>query len=182
MKKPSLLCKSAILAITIVLLTVAINPIVCLGFSSVVSCDSSGTEKNTFLPSEDVYCKIWYPCLQPMDVRIYIVYHNEESWGGALTDRSDGYETVTIPSNPGGYLGPFKIWSNPLTPGGYDIVVDVNGNGIYDDGDMFMVDSGHGCFDVGFFVVPELPLGTLMAVMASMAAIGLAKNRLKVKQ
>jgi hypothetical protein len=31
-------------------------------------------------------------------------------------------------------------------------------------------------------VVPELPLGTLMAVMASMAAIGLAKNRLKVKQ
>jgi len=182
MKKPSLLCKSAILAITIVLLTVAINPIVCLGYGeTVVSCDSSGNEKNTFLPSEDVYCKIWPYIFQPTDVRIYIVYNNEESWGGALTDRSDGYENVTLTPSPG-YLGPFKIWSNPLTPGGYDIVVDMNHNGIYDDGDMFMVDSGHGCFDVGFFVVPELPLGTLMAVMASMAAIGLAKNRLKVKQ
>jgi len=184
MKKPSLLCKSAVLAITIILFTIANSPIVCLGYSTPVnidfvkSCDAFGNEKNTFLPGEDVYCKIHITqgSTPLTDVRIYIVYNGE--WTGVLTDRSDGYETVTLtPSNPPEYLGPFKIWSNPLTPGQYDIVVDANHNGMYDCGEA--VDSP---FCVGFFVVPELPLGTLMAIMASMAAIGLAKNRLKVKQ
>jgi hypothetical protein len=125
-------------------------------------------------------------------MRIYIVYDNE--WmtvGGVtppLTDRSDGYETQSLYVDPTNsslipmWTEPILIWSHiptPLVPGQYDIVLDENHNG-YRDPSEHVDDSDE--FIVGFFVVPELPLGTLMAVMASMAAIGLAKNRPKAKQ
>jgi hypothetical protein len=118
---------------------------------------------------------------QTLTVRIYIVFDGDYQKDQQLTDRSGGHETVTLTStsnSPEWFLIPDPIWSHPLTPGQYDIVVDVHDTGYFDPGKDKIDDSA----TVGFFVVPELPLGTLMAVMASMAAIGLAKNRLKAKQ
>jgi hypothetical protein len=193
MKKLSLLCKSAILVIA--LLAITINPVLVKApptptvpevdhVWSWSTGDSTGIEKNTFLPSDDVYCKIKISKGDvPIKVTIYIVYNNEWNKTGPtppqLIDRSGGNETVILTPDSQHATDHFvKIWSGPLTPGEYDIVVDENLNGVRDPGEAVDLSS----VDVGFFVVPELPLGTLMAIMASMAAIGLTKNRPKAKQ
>jgi len=202
MKKLSLLCKSAIFVIA--MLAITISPVLVkatpapkpIHITQIRSCDSSGNLKDSFSPGEDVYCTMHISQGDPgqtlTDLRIYIVYDNE--WmevGGVippLTDRSDGYETKSLYIDSTNsslipmWTDPILIWSHiptPLVPGQYDIVLDENQNGQRDPSEH--VDDSDGLV-VGFFVVPELPLGSLMAVMASMAAIGLAKNRLKVKQ
>ena len=202
MKKLSLLCKSAILVIA--LLAITISPVLVkatpapkpIHITQIRSCDSSGNLKDSFSPGEDVYCTMHISQGDPgqtlTDMRIYIVYDNE--WmevGGVippLTDRSDGYETKSLYIDSTNsslipmWTDPILIWSHiptPLVPGQYDIVLDENHNGQRDPSEH--VDDSDGLV-VGFFVVPELPLGTLMAIMASMAAIGLTKNRSKAKQ
>jgi hypothetical protein len=102
-------------------------------------------------------------------IRIYIVANDSWRDGASLVDVShDGYNEVTIhaTTNPQ-YHGPYLIWSAPLTIGNYDIVVDENLNGIRDPGES--VDDS----DVvpGVFVIPDLPLGSLMATVASFVAM-----------
>lgn len=62
-----------------------------------------------------------------------------------------------------------------MAPGFYDIIVDVNNNGVYDEGidviDDMGVEAG------GLFVVPEVPLGVLSAFVAMMLALGLTKRK-----
>ena len=102
--------------------------------SYVVSSDNVGKEKNTFELSDDVYC--YAGNLQrDKEVKIYVVA-NKDDWnvGDTLTDKStDGAETVT--TNSTGGIPPVKIWASPLTPGQYDIVIDVNQNGTLDAGE-----------------------------------------------
>jgi len=62
---------------------------------------------------------------------------NKDDWvvGDTLTDKStDGVKTVTTNAS-GGIWPPLEIWASPLTPGQYDIVVDVNRNGTWDAGE-----------------------------------------------
>ena len=91
--------------------------------------------------------------------------------GMQIPDRVPGAETV-VTSSPYGTLwaiGPIRAWTPPLTPGAYDIVVDVNGNGNYDEGIDALDD-----FDVetaGFFVIPEVAIGSIMALAAMLVAL-----------
>ena len=61
----------------------------------------------------------------------------------------------TLSSNAGGIIAPTNVWSNPEIGGLYDIVIDVNGNGEYnelidalDDGDIEV--------SAGVQIIPEL--------------------------
>ncbi|MEM2936271.1 MAG: hypothetical protein QW231_03745 [Candidatus Bathyarchaeia archaeon] len=93
-----------------------------------------------------------------------------------MTDVSGGYEEETLVG--AGIHGPFLIWSAPLTIGEYDIVVDSDRDGIRDPGEK--VDYSQ--VPPGVFVVPELPMGTLMAMVASFGAMaGLATKRLRLR-
>ncbi len=114
----------------------------------VVSSDDSGTERNTFELTEDVYC---YAGNLPgsTTVRIYVVA-NQDVWndGAGLTDVSGGYETELTGSD--GSIATTKIWGATLTEGDYDIVVDTNRNGKWNIGEP--IDSE---VDVGFTAVLE---------------------------
>lgn len=127
-------------------------------------------EKDTFLPSENIYAVIKTTGIGSLTVRIYIV--ENEAWknGASMVDVSnDGYNEITIIATQSPqYHGPFLIWESSLKIGQYDIVVDENLNGIRDPGEK--VDDS----DVvpGVFVIPDLA-STLMGLTAFGSACGL---------
>jgi len=95
---------------------------------------------------------------------------NDTDWTDGMTIPSYIAKTTVTTDSWGGILDAYPVW-NGATPGKYDIVVDVDGDGLYyaeadalDDSDIEVT--------AGFFVVPEVPLGTLMASLAMI--IGLA--------
>ncbi len=61
-------------------------------------------------------------------------------------------------------------WKGPLTPGKYDIVIDVNRNEKYDEG-IDALDDVDIEVTAGFFVIPELPFGTLMGIVTCFLAL-----------
>lgn len=133
-------------------------------------------EKDPFLPSENIYAVIKTTGVGSITVRIYIVQN--DSWKNNVTmvDVSpDGYNEVTIvATTTPQYHGPFLIWSAPLTIGNYDIIVDENLNGIRDPGEK--VDDSN--VVPGVFVISDLPLGSLMATVASFVAMAVfSKHR-----
>ena len=108
--------------------------------AQLVSCNSTGSEINTFYANETIYVKSTANItVNETSVDIYIVANNN-SWinGSSLTDVSGGKKTNT--TNSTGYLEIIKIWSPTLNVGLYDIVVDVDKNGLYNS-TMDYVDS-----------------------------------------
>jgi len=91
-------------------------------------------EKDNFLDNENVYAMIKTTGGGSKTVRIYVV--ENEAWknGVPLVDVSgDNYNVVTLVD--AGEHGPFLIWQAPTMPGGYDIVVDEDNDGIRDPGE-----------------------------------------------
>lgn len=114
----------------------------------VVSSDGSGTERNTFDLSENIYC---YAGNLPTSTRVdsYVV-NNKDDWeeGDELSDISGGYETETTGDD--GIISTIQLWCSPLTQGSYDIVVDTNRDGEWNEGEP--IDSWT---TTGFEAIPE---------------------------
>jgi hypothetical protein len=115
---------------------------------TIESCDSTGTQKDTFLLVDDVYGIVD---------------------GMAIPPRVLGTAT-TVTSDAAGNIPATLLWSATLEPGKYDIMVDVDGDGLYyaeadalDDSDIEVT--------AGFFVIPEVPLGPIMATIGMFAAL-----------
>ena len=70
-----------------------------------------------------------------------------------------------------GNLQSTLVWPAPLTAGVYDLVADVDQDGVYTMGVDALWDNGATVKLTGIFVIQELPLGTLMALVACLAAI-----------
>ena len=132
-------------------------------------------EKNVYLPNEDVYAVIKTTGKGSKKVRIYIV--ENEGWknGEPMDDVSGGPEEVTLTGDGPKIHEPILIWAAPLNIGEYDIVVDENRNGKRDPGEK-VVDSE---VTAGLFVVPEFPIGTLTAIVASLLAAASLMKRHK---
>jgi len=102
---------------------------------SAVSCDSTGSSKDTFYPEDPIYVKgIGFPA--NTTVRIYVTANGTWADGASITDvRAHGYNTTMTDSNgclPVTNLGlagnlPAEKW-----PAYYDIVVDVDRDGLFD--------------------------------------------------
>ena len=143
------------------------------------SGDSPGSEKNSFMPSDEVWCKIQTQGLGSLTVDIYITYNDEWQKVGPtpppLTDRSDGVETVILtnsgPDNVKEYY--FRIWEPMLIKGEFDIVLDENQNGVRDPGES--VDDSSTV--EGFFVIPEI--STILLTLASFGAFTLIAMKQK---
>jgi len=135
------------------------------------SSDNLGNEKNTFNSSEKVYVTL--PATGET-IRLYAVA-DQTTWtnGTLLADVSgDGYEELTLNTNGTQIV---ELWSPPLTNGDYDIVVDKNSNGVYDEG-IDVVDS----FTlVGFDVIPEFPsfLAIPLFMVLAMSAVVFTKKK-----
>lgn len=130
---------------------------------TVKACDGYGIPQDEFNPGDEVYVKGcgFRPC---DDVDIYIFPNGDYP-------EDDPLPGVEARTNEDGKLPITKVWDHAL-PGRYDIWVDVNQNGEYDERcDVWEVR----CMDIhSFFVIPEMPFGTLLAVMATMAALAVS--------
>ena len=120
--------------------------------ATIESCNPSGDQKDIFDLGETVFVAgSRYSLSATYD--LYIVV-NMEMWtnGMPIPDRVPDTAT-TISSNIEGAIPPTAVWDNPQTIGGYDIVVDVNGNGVYDV-DVDALDDNDTEITAGFFI-PE---------------------------
>lgn len=139
-------------------------------FPTIESCDSVGANKDIFQLSDEVYTTgTGYTASKTYDV--YLVEDVMWADGMAIPPRVPGTAT-TVTSDASGNVPAILLWSDPLTPGKYDIIVDVNGDGLYyaesdalDDNDIEVT--------AGFFVIPEVAIGSIMVVAAMFAALGL---------
>ncbi len=133
------------------------------------SCDSSGTTKDTFDLTDDIY--VTGTGYSPSATYDLYVVEDESVWidGMAIPVRVSG-TVSTVSSDAGGNVPATLAWAGPLVPGKYDIVVDVNGDGIY-DAEVDALDDSDIKVTAGFFVVPEVPLGTIAASAAMIIAL-----------
>ena len=139
---------------------------------TIKSCNSTGTEKNTFDLGEEVWVigshfesSILVDMYAVQDVLEWSDFDGMDISDLTIMDMNKDVETDAngnIPATP--------LWTSGLVPGKYDIVVDVNQNGVYDDGvdvlDDYEVETA------GFFVIPEFWLGTILGLVACFAAFG----------
>jgi hypothetical protein len=109
---------------------------------------------------------------------IYVVA-DQDGWnnGIPIPPRVPG-TTQQVTTDSSGNIQPTPIWDAPLTPGGYDIVVDVNNNGRYDVAvDALMKARINACptqhYGVLVLPVPEYWLGTAIGLTSFFAALGL---------
>jgi len=122
------------------------------------SSDSLGNPKDTFIPSETAYATVTET---GQLVSLYVVV-DKAIWndGDLLTDVSDGVETLTL--NSGAGTQTIQIWATPLIVGSYDVVMDVDNDGVFDE-ELDIIDS---VTITGFNVIPEVPLGTVMSLLS----------------
>ena len=140
--------------------------------TAIWSSDDLGNEKNTFEVSETVYVTV--PATG-QTVRLYVVA-DQTTWtdGDPLTDVSgDGYEELTL-STDGTQI--VKLWDPPLTVGDYDIIEDINRNGVYDEG----IDAVDSITLVGVDIIPEFStlISILLMFVVLTVAIAIYKRRL----
>jgi hypothetical protein len=121
----------------------------------ILSCNASGSEVNTFYTNDTVYVtSTGNITADNQTVDIYVIY--DDYWiYTTLTDvSSEGKETIT--TNATGYMNVTKIWSPTLAVGKYDIVIDVNRNGMYDSGVDLVDNTTITGFEVLAIPVPSL--------------------------
>lgn len=135
---------------------------------TIESCDSSGARKDLFNLQETVYAN--GSGYSPSSTYSLYMVNDEVNWNDNMTIPNP-IVTVQVTSDSNGRISPVAVWSNPLTPGAYDIIVDVNGNGKYDAG-IDALDNNDIRVTAGLFVVPEYPLGAVLGFAGCLAALG----------
>jgi hypothetical protein len=141
---------------------------------TIESCDHTGAGKNQFSSSETIYVNgIGYG--QQAGADVYVV--RDVTWTDGMTIPARVSGTVTeVVSNMSGEIMPTVVWNPALTEGKYDICVDVNGNGKYDQG-IDALDDNQIAVTAGF-VVPEFPssLALFLLLVLITPIIGLTKT------
>jgi hypothetical protein len=110
------------------------------------STDSLGTTKDEYTIEEIVYATgSGFPTTE--DVHVHVV--TDTAWSDQdpiLPDVSGGVEAVSTDDD--GNLGPAAVWLPETVPGEYDMVFDVDKDGVYDEGLDVVDDPNHPGFVV----------------------------------
>lgn len=121
-------------------------------FGIIESCDSAGVRKDTFSLNENVYVN-GSGFSQSITYDLYVV--NDTLWSdGMLIPSSIPGTATTLTSDASGNIPTTAVWNASLTPGKYDVIIDVNGNGKY-DADIDILDDNDIEVTAGFIAVPE---------------------------
>ena len=133
------------------------------------SCDGTGAQKDVFNSDETVYVTgTGYAPNQTYN--IYVV--NDTAWVDGMTIPARIQGTVTsVSSDSSGNINLTAVWNKSLTPGKYDILVDVNGNGKY-DADVDALYNNKIVTTAGFSLIPEYLFGTILGLAGCFAALG----------
>jgi len=141
-----------------------------LTLPTVESCDSTGTLLDIFDLDKAVYVK-GSGYLASTTYDIYLV--NDTAWteGMPIPGRVEGTATNVI-SGASGNISLVMIWNAPLTPGEYDVIIDVNNDGYYNTTIDALDES---CIQVkaGFQVIPEYGPVAVLGLIACLAVVGL---------
>ena len=100
--------------------------------SMIESCNLVGDQKDFFDLGETIFVTGSGYALSTT-YNLYVVADIDWSNGMSIPTRISGTSN-NVTSNNEGAVPSTVVWSNPQTIGKYDIVVDVNGNGVYDAG------------------------------------------------
>ena len=160
-------------------------------FPSIESCDSTGTPRDTFMLGEDVYAK--GSDYQPNTHYTIIVFDdglcppnlpvdhpNDIVWTDGMPIPTGPLVSVVVVATDALGNIPLTLVVSNVGPvfQCYDMVVDVNGDGIYHVG-LDALDDNDTCHNSlsGFFVVPEYTLGALLALVSCFAAFAVIKRK-----
>ncbi len=125
------------------------KPMITVPLATVESADPSGVKKDVFTTNETVYAiGSQYAPSRTFD----LYFMPDQTWTDGLSLTGT---MISVTSNSSGGIDPTVIWIPPLTLGNYDIIVDVNDNGKYDQGIDAIDDNDVGT--AGFEVVPITP-------------------------
>jgi len=143
---------------------------------TIEGCDSNGLEKDTFDLHETVFVNgSGYESSKTYNV--YVV--GDVAWtdGMAIPSRvpGTGHEAH---SDSSGNIPPTPVWSSPLVIGKYDIVVDVNGNGQYNEG-IDALDDNDIQATAGTLVIPEFSsfITVSLFLLATLLAVTIYKRK-----
>jgi hypothetical protein len=100
---------------------------------------------------------------------VYVVNH-KNAWSNCDPIPSP-VVSATVSSDVSGNIAAQLIWRHDLAQGKYDIVVDVNGDCIYEQG-VDCLDANDCTVHAGFFVIPEYVLGAILGLAGFFAAYG----------
>jgi hypothetical protein len=145
--------------------------------TSVESCNSAGDQKDYFDLGETVYIT-GSGYSSSTTYNLYVVADTDWSDSMSIPTRIPGTSN-NVTSNTEGVIPATPIWSNPQTIGKYDIVVDVNGNGVYNAG-VDALDSSDVEVTAGM-VIPEFApfLFLTFFIMLTLFALFTAKDHHK---
>lgn len=141
------------------------------------SCDSGETDKNYFELGEDVY--LWGRGLEP-DSWYHIYIFPDQDWTlGMEPNLLLHVKSASVQTDSDGDFWPQPVFLWTATElGSYDIWVNYADGvfpPIYDANDL-LDDCDVG--PAGFFVIPEVPLGTITVLLACFTAISLKHRKL----
>ncbi len=132
--------------------------------------DSEGTAQSSFNLGDDIYFSATglnrTTSTRIASYPIYVINH-QSAWTTRIP-LPDFVSTVTITTDSAGNLPLTDIYTN-AAPGSYDIIVDKNVNGQFDDNDLILTNiiSTPG---PALFVVPEYAYGALLSIAACFVA------------
>jgi len=142
---------------------------------SIESCNSIGDIKDSFNLYEDVYVN--GSDFSPLTTYDFYIVNDTDTWiDGALIPARIAGTATSIASDAYGKIAPAAVWSDPSTIGGYDMIVDVNGNGLYDEG-IDALDNN----DVvtAGFMIPEFTSATLLTILVILSTLCMALTKKK---
>jgi len=142
------------------------------------SCNSIGIQKNDFEVGAEIWANGSRGYSPSKTYNIYVV--TDVGWTNGMDIPTCVPGTVqTVTSNPDGSILA-KVWTS-ANPGEYDIVIDFDGDGVYDEG-IDPLDNNQVVDTAGFFVIPEYALGTVLALAVCFAGLGVYRRSRRFKQ
>jgi hypothetical protein len=139
----------------------------------IISCDSSGAEKNFFITGETIYFK---GSGFNANITAYVYVVSDVNWTDGMPIPARVANTTTeVATDASGNFGVTKVWHSAVH-GQYDIVVDTNGDGKYNSA-IDALDNNNIVGAAGFLVTPEYPLGAVLALAACFAAFAVINRK-----
>jgi len=146
------------------------EPTVTVYSPTVESCDDAGTGKNVFNVSDTIYGR-GAGYIPSSDCSLYIVSDRNWTDGMAISGSA-----INVDSDAAGNILPTDLLNPPLSLGKYDVVVDVNGNGVYDEG----IDALHENVEVTEIVIPEYQLFVIPIFMIALLLVAVLSRKVKL--
>jgi hypothetical protein len=142
---------------------------------SIESCNSTGDKKDSFNLYEDVHVN--GSGFSPLTTYDFYIVNDTDTWinNTSIPARIAGTAT-SIVSDAYGKIAPTIVWSDPPTLGEYDMIVDVNGNGLYDEG-IDALDNN----DVvtAGFIIPEFTSAMLLTTLLILSTLCITLTKMK---